>query len=173
MADRGEQKKAWANANPEKVRASWMKWSRNNPEKRKAIHSKYAKIWYQKNREKVILKSSIWHKNNKAKSRQIISNWMKANPGKVAAKTAKRRATKLKATPPWLTKNQLKQMDLLYIEAHRMTLETGIKYSVDHIWPLQGVGFVGLHVPWNLRIMTLSENSRKHNRMPDKVLKCP
>jgi hypothetical protein len=69
------------------------------------------------------------------------------------------------ATPKWLTQNQLSEIECFYSEAKRLTIETGIKYSVDHIWPLRGEGFVGLHVPWNLRVIPLIDNISKGNRV--------
>lgn len=52
-----------------------------------------------------------------------------------------------------------------YIEAQRLTEETGIPHEVDHIIPINGKTMCGLHVPSNLRVITQEENRRKGNRL--------
>jgi len=51
-----------------------------------------------------------------------------------------------------------------YQKAISLTEKTGITYEVDHIVPLKHDKICGLNVPWNMQILTKSENSRKHNK---------
>lgn len=67
--------------------------------------------------------------------------------------------------PNWLTLNDHKMINNKYAEARKRTADTGIRHVVDHIVPILGDNVSGLHVPWNLQVITHAENSRKNNRM--------
>lgn len=58
-------------------------------------------------------------------------------------------------------------MATVYVSARAKTTETGIPHEVDHIIPLKGRNICGLHVPWNLRVVTGEQNKRKRNSYTD------
>lgn len=77
--------------------------------------------------------------------------------------STRRRASKLDATPTWLTPDHIDQMRATYAKAARLTEATSIPRHVDHIIPLVHPDVCGLHVPWNLQILTAEDNWRKNN----------
>jgi hypothetical protein len=66
--------------------------------------------------------------------------------------------------PPWADKEAIR---LVYEKAAEMTKSSGQIYSVDHIYPLKGKNVCGLHVHWNLQIITKVENCRKATKSPE------
>lgn len=122
--------------------------------------------WYIRHRTEVIERASSRPVEVKKLYRKA---WKEANPDKVRAHTKSRRRKHRNASPNWLTARQKDTMRQLYRIAMTMTKTTGEKYVVDHIFPLQGDNSCGLHVPWNLRVITDKENTTKHNLIPDAV----
>jgi 5-methylcytosine-specific restriction endonuclease McrA len=70
---------------------------------------------------------------------------------------------KINATPPWLTDEQKKDIKNLYFECKIISDTTGVKHHIDHIIPLNNELVCGLHVPWNLQILTAKDNLIKSN----------
>ncbi len=104
-----------------------------------------------------------WRLENQDKVKGYSKKWREANPGKMNAAVRKYQAAKLMRTPAWLSQQDIKVMEEMYINACQLTADTGIIFSVDHDIPLQGEKVSGLHVPGNLQIMALSENCSKNN----------
>ena len=120
--------------------------------------------WYLVNKEQVIQAA----KTRPAEDKKLYqSRWKAKNSVWVKADTKARRRKHRQATPPWLTRKQKTEIRQLYQIAITMTRTTGEQYVVDHIVPLRGESVCGLHVPWNLRVVTREENLKKSNKHLD------
>jgi hypothetical protein len=117
-----------------------------------------------KNKEIIAEKRKQRYKADPTTEIQKVREWQKLNSNKVNATQAKRRANKLRATPKWLTAEQLLKIKEFYTLAVHLEKQTGIKHHVDHIIPLQGITICGLHVPWNLQVLTAKNNISKGNK---------
>jgi hypothetical protein len=149
---KNQKSKEWYEKPENKTRSAKQAKNRMSVEVNVVHRTKYHKIWVTlpENKEKLKIYEKTY--NN--------TPWGRA---KRNAKTAKRKAFKLQATPKWITKERAEEICNIYLKAQISTLETGISHNVDHIIPLQGENVSGLHVPWNLQILTASENSKKKN----------
>lgn len=125
----------WLAANLEMVNARRRRYHKDKPEKAAAYQRRYN----QANREKVSA---------------YIERWHAANPGKMAYYGAKRRAATMQATPSWA---EPELIELVYAEAAHRGMQ------VDHIIPLQGRNVCGLHIHYNMQLLTKRENGRKSN----------
>lgn len=165
--------KKWHHENKNYIKKKSKEWRENNPEKLKAQKKRYR----ENNREKVALFNKKWRENNprirvyseesKQKMKIKKREWKQNNKGLVRASGMKRYASKLKATPKWLNKASHNVIKQLYIDARELEKADGIPRHIDHIVPLQGENVCGLHVPWNLQILTAEENLKKSNKKLD------
>ena len=120
--------------------------------------------WYVANRDKVIRAAAT---RPAAVMREYRNAWKRNNVLQVRADTKARRRKHRLATPKWLTRRQKGEIRQLYQIAMTMTQTTGEQYVVDHIVPLRSEFVCGLHVPWNLRVITREENLAKSNQIVD------
>ena len=88
-----------------------------------------------------------------------------ANPEYYKALVSFRRRRFRDATPKWLTPEQKLEIKLKYRLAIELSRRTGVRHAVDHIVPLQGDSVCGLHVPWNLEVITQVDNLKKSNKL--------
>lgn len=143
-----------------------QEYYKDNPDKKKA-HVKKSRVKHtEKYRaaDKVRNKAYLGKPENNKKHAELCSKWKKDNPGKCNAISAKYHASKLQRTPPWLTKLHYQQIEIFYDAAAKLSKEFGILMEVDHIIPLQGENISGLHVPWNLQVISKSQNCQKKNK---------
>jgi hypothetical protein len=166
----------WQRANRDRAVLSSKKWMTENAERRRA----YIQTYNIENRDKLNEQKRQYAAQNREmmrdiKRRSAIKNaaavkrkndrWKKNNIIKVRSYWAKRHAAKLKAMPPWLTEEHLARIESFFAFAREREKETGVPHHVDHIVPLQGDDFCGLHVPWNLCVLPAFENISKGNRL--------
>lgn len=133
-------------------------WKRDHPERFADLQRNWRRT------EKGKEQSRNWTADNKEAHYTRTKDWKSRNPDKVAEYTGTRRAAQLQATPPWLTPEHRNEIRVFYTDAKRRQNETGQKHHVDHIIPLQSEIVCGLHVPWNLQVLSESENAAKGNR---------
>lgn len=130
----------------DKIRASWRENYKKDPQK----HRANVRHWQKENWDYVKAYRRDWGKNNLEKTRKH---------------SAKRTASLKEATPPWLTKEQKKEMRWFYETARELQWLSEEPLHVDHIAPLHGENFRGLHVPWNLQIISAKQNIAKGNSL--------
>jgi hypothetical protein len=157
-----ERSAAWRKANPERVKelaAQSYARSKEHWEERLAA----GREQYRRNADKIIARQRASREKNPELHRERVRRHYRENKAKFPAYVAARKARKLRATPPWA---DMGAIAAVYEEAHRITVETGVPHEVDHIHPLQGEHLCGLHVHWNLQILTRTENRKKAASVP-------
>ena len=141
-------------------------WVLDNERRKEQPKSEAAKAagrkYYERNKEAVKARAASRPSEEK-KAHKL--KYKESNPELYKALTSVRKRRHRDATPLWVTAEQKLSMRQLYLQAQQLTKITGERYVVDHIVPLISPDVCGLHVPWNLRVITQEENLKKSNKL--------
>lgn len=131
----------------------------------------YARAWYHANKTKINARRRRpkteaekeymrqWRGEHTEQFHVAMRAWGQRRRGHKTAMNAIRKQHIARATPHWLTKGHWTEIIGWYDEAHI----TGM--HVDHIVPLRGKTVCGLHVPWNLQLLSPIDNLSKGNKL--------
>lgn len=141
-------------------------------EKRNEIRARCG-AYYEANRERMQATARKRYErlpeHEKAKIAAKAIEFDRAFPGQARARSVLRRLRQKQAAPAWMTDEHRRAINDVYDAAQILERLCGGEYHVDHIVPIRGRTVCGLHVPWNLQILSAKENVSKSNRYwPDK-----
>ena len=153
----------------EKNREAILENKKEYRHKNRGAILEYKKEYYEKNREAILEYKKEYYQKNLGEIKEYKKKYKQKNPEKINMYSAKRRAIKRNACPDWLTQEHHSAIAEFYNKAQELTKETGIPHHVDHIVPLKGKSYdlgtkrmrhtvSGLHVPWNLRVVSAEDN---------------
>ena len=147
-----------------------VEWAKGNVERAgyfreyntSSAGQKAKREYYDRNRDNVIAKAFSRPTEEKSAAKK---RYKEANPDIYRELVSLRRRRFRNATPKWLNDAQKMEIRLKYRLAIELSRATGVRHAVDHEIPLQGEDVCGLHVPWNLRVITQEENLKKSNKL--------
>ena len=151
------------------LRLEWEKANQTRAEYFRAYNQSEAgqkakREYYERNRELVAERAQS--RTNEAKQNYRRKH-KERNPDLYKELVSMRRRRFRLATPKWLTAEHKMEIRLKYRLAIELSRRTSVRHAVDHIIPIQGEEVCGLHVPWNLEVITQEQNLKKSNKLVD------
>lgn len=132
-------------------KAAKKRWAERNRE--------YPKKYYLENKERIHTRHERWRKANQ----KLVNAYQRERD-----KTSEGRAYKLNRQEQRRSRHKhalkLSPAYRAEIDGFYQFCQIFPQYEVDHAVPLNGANVSGLHVPWNLQVLTRTENAKKGNR---------
>ena len=167
-------KKAWAQANIDKVRASAKKWRETNKKRERERLQKYkrenkekvrasAKLYTTRNSKKINQYSREYYKANKERKIILGKEYRRSHPEKNTEYSQNRRARK-NGNGGAITEVEWKKLQDKYENRCLCCGRKDMKLSLDHVIPLSKGG---RHEIGNAQPLCVPCNSRKNNKIID------
>ena len=151
------------------MKLQWQRDSENRAEyfaeyNKSEAGQKAKQRYYEANKDTVVERAQA----RTAEKKQAYRRAHKAaNPDLYRELVNVRRRRFRDATPKWLTAEDKMAIRMHYRLAIELSRRLRIPHAVDHIVPLQGENVCGLHVPWNMEVITQEKNLKKSNKLVD------
>jgi len=120
--------------------------------------------WASKNPELNLLAKQKYLQDSPIKRKESSKRYQQANKSFYAEYASLRSRKVQQAKPTWLDEFELLWVAEIYHAAQLRGLE------VDHIVPIKHNRVCGLHVPWNMQLLTRTENARKSNKFDEDLI---
>lgn len=138
-------------------------------EEERQLAWKEAKRRYEvRNKEVIAAKKAVWYAANKehlADARRTARKRHYERHRAECIEYVRRRTGKIKQAERLLSVSERAEVQAMYDFCRIFP-----GFEVDHITPLNGKTVSGLHVPWNLQVLLVSENRRKHNKFDQQAI---
>lgn len=123
-------------------------------------HKQYMKDWRLKN----ATQQAEYRKEYNEANKEYFIKYRKDHKALINARTRRRQMSLINRTPAWLDATAIAEIDSIY-EYCAVLRNSGLRYEVDHVIPLQGKLVSGLHIPENLQVIHEFDNRSKSNKL--------
>lgn len=139
----------------------------NEKKKKREYMESYNEEYRLLNRDKILDIKRRFYRKNSDRLLAKAKSYRDENRHKYVRLCRERRIKIKGATPSWLNEEQKRQIDNIYRECAMLNSKDKASNHVDHIIPINSDYVCGLHVPWNLQILSAKDNVQKSNRVID------
>lgn len=147
---------AYREAHREELAKKTAEWRKRYPERAKQAYQD----WVAANRGYIAEYGKRWRASNVDRIKKLTRDWAQRNPHRRSRGSRERKLRLIQATPNWVDRSEFAE---IYLEAKRRR-RAGEDVHIDHVVPLKGTHVCGLHVPWNLQIISAKANLSKKNK---------